>query len=91
MGHGTPLSARGGFGEVPGPFMLDVGISSTRAIARFWGLDEKLPAEQEAPGFPEIPQFAQRTQSKQTSRPTGTPVGIQKAIEDALRAAGLMR
>ncbi|WP_371345563.1 PHB depolymerase family esterase [Ancylobacter sp. IITR112] len=35
MGHGTPL---GGDLGTPGPFMLDVGISSTREIARFWGI-----------------------------------------------------
>ena len=39
MGHGTPISAGGeeGLGE-EGAFMLEVGISSTRRIARFWGL-----------------------------------------------------
>jgi len=36
MGHGTPL-ANDGLGA-PGPFMLDVGISSTRETARFWGI-----------------------------------------------------
>ena len=35
MGHGTPV---GGDLGVPGPYMLDVGISSTREIARFWGI-----------------------------------------------------
>ena len=37
MGHGTPLDSAEP-GETPGPFMLDVGISSTRRIAHFWGL-----------------------------------------------------
>lgn len=39
MGHGTPISAVGaeGLGE-EGKYMLEVGISSTRHIARFWGL-----------------------------------------------------
>jgi poly(3-hydroxybutyrate) depolymerase len=39
MGHGTPISAEGdeGLGEA-GAYMLDVGISSTRHIAEFWGL-----------------------------------------------------
>jgi poly(hydroxyalkanoate) depolymerase family esterase len=37
MAHGTPLGE--GLG-VPGPYMLDVGISSTRQIARFWGVAE---------------------------------------------------
>ncbi|WP_353010293.1 hypothetical protein [Mesorhizobium sp. M0977] len=63
MGHGTPL----GNGLVaPGPFMLDVGISSTQEIARFWGIlvTEKgvsttsrpeLPARQHVPSRLEIP------------------------------------
>jgi poly(hydroxyalkanoate) depolymerase family esterase len=39
MGHGTPICAGGseGLGE-EGKYMLEVGISSTRHIARFWGL-----------------------------------------------------
>ena len=38
MGHGTPLNTEGpdGCGE-SGPFMIDVGISSTIRIAGFWG------------------------------------------------------
>lgn len=38
MGHGTPVGDALG---APGPFMLDVGISSTREIARFWGIDAR--------------------------------------------------
>ncbi len=34
MGHGTPLD--GNRLGSPGPFMLDVGISSTHEIAQFW-------------------------------------------------------
>lgn len=39
MGHGTPISAGGeaGLGE-ESKYMLEVGISSTRRIADFWGL-----------------------------------------------------
>ncbi|CAM4043933.1 PHB depolymerase family esterase [Vreelandella rituensis] len=39
MGHGTPIMAEGdeGLGEED-RFMLEVGISSTRRIAHFWGL-----------------------------------------------------
>ncbi|QIT54229.1 PHB depolymerase family esterase [Aquisalimonas sp. 2447] len=44
MGHGTPISSRGddGLGE-EGKYMLEVGISSTRHIARFWGLTPETP------------------------------------------------
>jgi poly(hydroxyalkanoate) depolymerase family esterase len=42
MGHGLPLST-GGEDDVgaPAPFMLDVGLSSTREIAKFWRLDRQ--------------------------------------------------
>jgi feruloyl esterase len=43
MAHGTPLSI--GDGEqglgAAGPFLLDVGISSSYHIAKFWGLTER--------------------------------------------------
>ncbi len=38
MGHGTPIDTRLPGGGVAGPFMLDVGISSTAHIAAFFGL-----------------------------------------------------
>jgi poly(hydroxyalkanoate) depolymerase family esterase len=41
MGHGAPLATRGdGAVGAAAPFMLDVGVSSTREIAAFWGLKE---------------------------------------------------
>jgi feruloyl esterase len=49
MAHGTPL----GLGAEPvgaaGPFLLDVGISSTERIAAFWGLSADAPAQTAAP------------------------------------------
>lgn len=47
MGHGTPISAEGdaGLGE-EGKYMLEVGISSTRHIADFWGLTGSGEADQ---------------------------------------------
>ena len=40
MAHGTPLATGDGEGRfgVEGPFLLEVGISSSYHIARFWGL-----------------------------------------------------
>jgi feruloyl esterase len=35
MAHGYPIDAKSG---TPAPFILDVGLSATRQIARFWGL-----------------------------------------------------
>ena len=50
MGHGTPLHVGPGDdrGGVAGPFLLDVGISSSHHIAAFWGLTEPVAAR-EAP------------------------------------------
>jgi poly(hydroxyalkanoate) depolymerase family esterase len=56
MAHGTPL-ATGGFDEhcgVPGAFLLEVGISSSYHIARFWGLTgnpRPAPAEWSKPAW----------------------------------------
>jgi poly(3-hydroxybutyrate) depolymerase len=84
MDHGTPLDVGTGYGA-SGPFMLDVGISSTVEIARSWGL---------------VPSFEKRRNAKPSAQPenaadpfgTGSDRGgIQKVIEDALRSAGLMR
>lgn len=39
MGHGAPIAANGLEAcGVPGPHILDAGISSTRRIAAFWGI-----------------------------------------------------
>ena len=101
MGHGTPLDPRLD-GSAAGPFMLDVGISSTLRIAGFWGIADKSLVEsskenKEVPGPRERP--SRRLKSPSAPRfqwpysPADTPAtsGIAKTIEDALRAAGLMR
>jgi len=82
MGHGTPIDAGSGLGSV-GPFMLDVGVSSTAYIARSWGL---------------TPTFEKRSHSDPhqndalPERPKPAPAdGIRGVIENALRSAGLMR
>lgn len=92
MGHGTPLSAQEGFGEKAGPFMLDVGISSTRRIASFWGIDEVQPARGKNPPFRVESEFIQLPNPTLRAEPPNCGTGlVQKTIEDALRAAGLMR
>jgi poly(hydroxyalkanoate) depolymerase family esterase len=107
MGHGTPLATGGadGYG-VSGPFMLDVGVSSTLQIARFWGLapsDASAPARAAASGAlaasgdtHTAPMEAETPGDFEgevaAPSPAGRPAtGIKKTIEDALRAAGLMR
>lgn len=105
MAHGTPL---GGDGlGTPGPFMLDVGISSTREIARIWGIADANSAEpQNAKRGSPAAGEGSRLPSKSTERAEPEPTaarghshpalahdspGVKKIIEDALRAAGLMR
>ncbi len=108
MGHGTPVG--NGLGA-PGPYMLDVGISSTRKIAQFWGIaaTEKNSSREAGPHVPARPRPLPRSsaptmeiakpKSPQLADPhqiprsakSGQSGGVKKIIEDALRAAGLMR
>lgn len=87
MGHGTPLAT--GSAEalgVAGPHMLNANISSTRRIAEFWGLSE--------PGQSATTVSARRPQAPASPPTQAGPAndhGPGKIIEDALRAAGLMR
>lgn len=80
MGHGTPLApgVEEGQSGTAGPHMLDADISSTDRIAHFWGIAGAEPLRS-APPRPAAP----------AAKPA--PSSIQQTIEDALRAAGLMR
>ncbi|MCA2405724.1 PHB depolymerase family esterase [Rhizobium leguminosarum bv. viciae 248] len=85
MDHGTPLDVGTGYGT-SGPFMLDVGISSTVEIARSWGLVPSFEKRRDAKAFAAHPENAAGPFGAGSDRG-----GIQKVIEDALRSAGLMR
>lgn len=96
MGHGTPIAPRGadGCGQ-SAPHMLDVGICSTRRLADSWGLTTTRVARQ-APATPAS--ATQRIATPESAiaiplRPTpaASPNGVAKVIDDALRAAGLVR
>jgi poly(3-hydroxybutyrate) depolymerase len=100
MGHGTPLSTRGAEScGASAPHMLEAGISSTRRIARFWGLaasDRAPSVDRRAVGSHPIPAPAPAaaagacaTAARYPERVAGGGVG--QVIENALRAAGLMR
>ena len=106
MGHGTPLDTAGeAAGGNAGPFMLEAGISSTRDIARFWGLLPPRAAASAARGsaaeparalVPAAPPAASAPRLHRAPEPAAadTPAGagfVQATIENALRAAGLMR
>ena len=90
MAHGIPLDPGTGEGEsgAAGAHMLDVGLSSTDRIAAFFGIAPE-PAERAEPR-------ARRASSPASPRPgprrRAEPAsGVQAVIENALKAAGLMR
>ncbi|GAA0672326.1 poly(hydroxyalkanoate) depolymerase family esterase [Sphingomonas insulae] len=97
MGHGTPIATRGAeAGGTAGAFMLDVGISSTRRIAAFWGIapaPADAPVRDEAQRSPREPRRLQpepqRLQPEPSARRDSS--GVAAVIDDALRAAGLLR
>jgi len=97
MGHGTPLSASGAhLGETTGPHMLEAGISSTRHIASFWGIADKVmrkvPSSTAATvGALRQTPVAPKRDEQQSDPETPAASGVQKTIEDALRAAGLLK
>jgi poly(hydroxyalkanoate) depolymerase family esterase len=83
MGHGTPIDGSLDGGEHAVPFMLDVGISSTRRIARRWGIwtgsDEatRRPADFAGP---------KETSHAANAQPA---LSVGQVIDRALRRAGL--
>lgn len=83
LGHGTPLStSEPHTGEMVGPHMLEAGISSTRSILRFWGL---------APGVANRSTATDVSSQFEGHRTNEAPDAIKSKIEQALRAAGLLR
>lgn len=106
MGHGTPLDTSGTGCGKKGPYMLEASISSTGHICRFWGLSEsdnvagksrhaRQTGASPAPTLGPTPGGETRSAGATRTRPLlDTPSaegGVGKVIEDALRAAGLMR
>jgi poly(hydroxyalkanoate) depolymerase family esterase len=107
MGHGTPLDTRGpsSLGS-SAPYMLDVGINSTRRIAAFWNItgmkvmpltksDVEAASDDQAlhkNGAPSV-QSARRIFGTPIKPKVSdrSPTYITKVIEDAMRSAGLMK
>jgi poly(hydroxyalkanoate) depolymerase family esterase len=98
MGHGTPIHvAAANAGEAAGPYMLDVGLSSTRRILKFWKLDrqrnssqpEAPPAQRHAVKASVRPRFERITPPQ--APPVRLPSKVQEVIEKALKGAGLMK
>jgi feruloyl esterase len=104
MSHGTPLSVGDADDQcgAAGAFLLEVGISSSYHVAKFWGLAEAPnDAAKDQTSFerasrrshdiagderPEKPPFADPA-----GEPRSVPVDIRAVITQALRAAGLMK
>lgn len=89
MGHGAPLATEGPNGcGAPGPFLLDVGLSSSLQIATDWGL---VPASAEVV---EMRAPSPATAAAAAPRASGSHSGgvdVEAVIRNALSAAGLIR
>jgi poly(hydroxyalkanoate) depolymerase family esterase len=91
MAHGIPLQPGTGEGESgeAGAHMLDVGLSSTDRIAAFFGIAPEVAATSASRPRPVASRSSARPRA---SASTAAPAsGVQAVIEEALRAAGLMR
>lgn len=95
MGHGAPIGSDG-LGHAQ-PFMLDVGISSTREMAQFWGIANGVDRQtavvstQARSGDPSVPMTTPAATRPAEGPHQSRAPKVQQVIEDALRAAGLMR
>jgi len=88
MAHGTPL-ATGGADEhcgIPGAFLLEVGISSSYHIAKFWGLTGH-PRRAVAKRSKRAPQVAERAGSLLPGA-TATLAGAREPAAEAPEPAG---
>ncbi|MBB3017993.1 feruloyl esterase [Microvirga lupini] len=109
MAHGTPLAIgrdENSYGAA-GPFLLDVGISSSYRIAQFWGLTEQaddITRDRTAPEHvpqdlptvftgrrPAADEWAARKPRQDTPNPGAPHMDVGAVITKALRAAGLMK
>lgn len=100
VGDGT-----GAGGGITGPYMLNAGIASSRHIADFWGLTApshsrarqarpKVAAAEPNSPSDKLPVVRKAAKLLPIKLPvTATPVAssVSKVIDDALRAAGLLR
>ncbi len=108
MAHGTPL-ATGPADEhcgVAGDYLLEVGISSSYHIARFWGLTgwprrvlratlgtllPQQPAREPTPDRPAPPARVDSGRAAEETSPRSRTTGVQAIIAKALTAAGLIK
>ncbi len=84
LGHGTPIATSGDEAcGVPGPHMIDAGISSTYRIAASWGIVPAIAPASRPPAASTPPAGAEITGSR--------AFDPGQVINSALRAAGLLK
>ena len=105
MAHGTPLEVGEDCDQcgTAGAFLLDVGISSSYRIAKFWGIaNHQIATTQDesnlVPGSTELEAFGARGSPRENAsicEPVNASVSsrfdISAVITNALKAAGLMK
>lgn len=97
MAHGAPLQTGGADGSgVEGPFLLEVGISSSLEVAQTWGIAPAEPGALKgdlaaADPVAESPAAAPVSRLASPMPLPLPPTPITEVIEAALRTAGLMR
>lgn len=107
MAHGVPLATKSDASVgAPAPYMLETGVSSTLRIARSWGLATTIDVqdaeaataeyqEHQEPRANTAASLMERTLHRGRSRAGANENAdesrVAKVINDALRAAGLMR
>jgi poly(hydroxyalkanoate) depolymerase family esterase len=92
MAHGTPLAVGAADDQcgAAGPFLLDVGVSSSYHMAKFWGLAEaRRSVELQVPAVPSSERLQTAAEPANTENPgLGN---VRDIINRALQAAGLMK
>jgi poly(hydroxyalkanoate) depolymerase family esterase len=102
MGHGTPLGTGGGDQQcgAAGPYLLEVGVSSSYHIAKFFGLTGAVRSTAKTKKLVLIPSFDPATQKRaadrhdvdeRRTRGHSQPIDIGAVISKALTAAGLLK
>jgi hypothetical protein len=99
MAHGTPLSTNDSEGAcgTPGPFLLPVGISSSYHIAKFFGIATAVSSSKDVKPYSAPSEAVLEgeilNKDELPRSPPGAkhPGSIGSVINDALRAAGLIK
>lgn len=90
MGHGTPLKTRGvdAIG-MTGPYLLDVGVSSTLEILHSWGLASRYA--QTGANSPKSDAIYSEDVVGRPAAARHPRIDVGAVINDALRSAGLLK